>query len=230
MKLLIKFPTRSRPDKALNIVKTYIEMAAQPKLIDFLITIDTDDKAMTADICNQLKAIHPVHVQIDTGYSSGKIHACNRGMNTYSRKWDIVILASDDMICQVRGWDDIVRSKMKEHFPDTDGCLWFWDGDPATKSGSLCTMNITGRKYYDRFTYLYHPSYISLWCDNEYTEVAKLLNKIIFIDQVLFKHVHWSNTPGLQPDQLMNHTNKYYPIDEKNYYKRKSKNFDLKPA
>lgn len=226
MKILVKFPTRSRPEKFLSTLKGYIDNTVNVPNVDYLITVDSNDSTMNGGIMERIYKLSS-NVTINPGGSINKIHAINRGMHMYKEHWDILILASDDMICQKHGWDDVIVNAMQEHFPDTDGALWFWDGDPATKKNGLCTMNIMGRKYYDRFGYIYHPSYVSLWCDNEYTDVGTQLGKLPFIDQVLFKHVHFSNTPGMKPDNLMNYTQQFYRKDEINYRKRKAINFNL---
>lgn len=226
MKILVKFPTRSRPAKFLSTLKGYIDNTVDVASVDYLITIDSNDPTMDADV---LKSINSMTKQatINHGSSVNKIHAVNRGMEQYKEHWDILVLASDDMICMQKGWDTIIKETMDAYYPDTDGALWFWDGDHNTRRNGLCTMNIMGRKYYDRFGYIYHPSYSSLWCDNEFTDVGLRLGKLKFFDQVLFKHVHFSNTPGLKPDELMKLTQSYFGKDQENYRKRLSINFNL---
>jgi len=226
MKILVKFPTRSRPDKFLSTLKGYIDNTYDESNIDYLITLDSDDPSMNDDVLKSINALSK-NITINHGTSTSKIHAVNRGLELYKKHWDIIVLASDDMVCMRKHWDDIIIRNMKSFYSDTDGTLWFWDGDINTKKNGLCTMNIMGRKYYDRFGYLYHPSYISLWCDNEYTDVAMQLNKMVFIDDVLFKHIHFSNTPGMRPDALMQKTQSYFMRDKENYYKRKQINFGL---
>ena len=66
---------------------------------------------------------------------------------------------------------------MTELYPNTDGVLWFNDGNQGNRLNTLC---ILGKKYYERFNYIYHPDYTSLWADNEFMDVANLLNKQIF--------------------------------------------------
>jgi hypothetical protein len=226
MKILVKFPTRSRPDKFLSTLKGYIDNTYDESNVDYLITLDSDDPTMTDDVLKSINALSK-NITINHGTSTSKIHAVNRGLELYKKYWDIIVLASDDMICMRKHWDDIIIRNMKSFYSDTDGSLWFWDGDINTKKNGLCTMNIMGRKYYDRFGYLYHPSYISLWCDNEYTDVAMQLNKMVFIDDVLFKHIHFSNTHGMRPDALMQKTQSYFMRDKENYYKRKQINFGI---
>jgi hypothetical protein len=86
-------------------------------------------------------------------------------------------------------------------------------------------MSIIGRKYYDKFNYIYHPSYKSLWCDNEYTDIAKRDGKIQYYDEILYKHFHPSNIGGFVDDQLR-HTESFSDVDFKNYEARKKNNFN----
>lgn len=227
MNILVKFPTRSRPKKCFDVLQGYINMSKRPKKIHYLITYDSDDVSMNPDWIKQIVELSPKNIQFVTGYSSNKIHACNRGINEAKTDWDIVLLASDDMVCETFGWDEIIRKDMKANYPDTDGCLWYWDGDNATRQGNLCTMVIMGKKYFNQFNYLYHPSYVSLWCDNEQTEVAIMLKKMFRSETVLFRHVHPSNTQGVKSDALMIKTQSYFNLDKTNYYKRKIINFGL---
>jgi hypothetical protein len=50
-----------------------------------------------------------------------------------------------------------------------------------------------GRDYYKRFNYIYHPSYLSVYCDNEATEVAKRLGKYLYKPDSVYTHLHPSN-------------------------------------
>lgn len=189
MNILIKFPTRGRPEKFFDVLNRYIAGVKIRGKTKILVTIDTDDHTMNNDaVISRLSAYRDVSYGF--GLSKSKIDACNRDLNDYFKTTnsqpDIILLASDDMIPQEKGYDEIIRSEMAKNFPDTDGCLWFSDGYRK----DFCTLSILGRRYYDRFNYLYHPSYKSFWCDNEFTEVAQSANKIKFIDKVIIKHLH----------------------------------------
>jgi hypothetical protein len=138
--------------------------------------------------------------------------------------YDVLILASDDMNPQFKGWDSIIRKQMRLHFKDGDGCLWFNDGH----QNRICTLSILGKKYYERFGYIYHPSYVSLWCDNEFTEVAQSLGKLIYSPLVLFYHEHpmWTNDQS-KNDELYKHNEGFYRLDQRNYQSRKQQGFPI---
>lgn len=226
-KILVKFPTRDRPEQFFKVLDGYINNSTGID-IHYLITLDDNDLSMSNRVIQERLNKYP-NLTYVVGQSFNKIQAVNRDMRHAPKDWDIVVLASDDMVCVSPGWDEVLRYEMNKHFPDTDGCLFHWDGDNNTakhnNGNGLCTMNITGRNYFDRFGYLYHPSYSSLWCDNEYTEVAQSMNKMEKFDTVLFEHQHWSNTPTVKIDKLMTRNNNFYKTDERNFLYRKSKNF-----
>jgi len=222
-KLLIKFPTRGRPDKFFKVLEEYINKAKNLEHIAFLISLDTDDISMNNEnIIIKLKEYQKkVKLIYFFGNSKTKIEAINADMGKVSG-WDILLLASDDMVPVVNGYDTIVRKDMNDHFRDLDGVLWYNDGG----QNNINTLSILGKKYYDRFNYIYHPDYISLWCDNEFTEVSKRLNKVYKSDQIIIEHQH----PVYQKtnyDQLYVRNESYYNIDQETYKKREVFNFSL---
>jgi hypothetical protein len=78
MNLLVKFPTRSRPDKFLEVLGKYTSMSTTGK-VRYLITLDIDDELTnTQEVIGKAKSMGDVTVAV--GVSQGKIHACNRDM------------------------------------------------------------------------------------------------------------------------------------------------------
>ena len=222
LKILVKFPTRERPEQFLKVLNLLNEKATDRDNITYLISFDKDDPTMTSEITTKAQnAIE--HLALFTGTSNNKIHACNRDI-VWLRKWDIVVLMSDDMIPQIEGWDEIIRQAMTKYYPDTDGCLWFNDG----YQDRICTLCIIGRTYYDRFGFIYHPDYNSLFCDNEFTEVAKGLDKMTYFTTVLFKHEHFANNAKTVRDKLYDRNEAYFNLDKDIYEKRKAQGFPNK--
>jgi hypothetical protein len=219
MKILIKFPTRSRKEKFFKVLDMYYSFANNLDLIHFQISIDEDDLTMNNDEVIS-KFGNYKNLTCTVGKSESKIHAVNRDIIVSD--WDIVLLASDDMIPKIKGYDDIVRTKMSELYPDTDGILWFNDGNRK----DLNTLCILGREYYKRFNYIYHPDYKSLWADNEFMVVGNILKKQTFIDQVIIHHEHpdWGYGGGDQIHRLNSMNNNY---DMQVFVRRQSNNFGL---
>lgn len=222
MKILIKLPTKSRPQQFLNVLRLLNKKAFDRENISYLVSYDSDDPTMTYEVRNE--AIQMVmNIYMIEGTSNNKIHACNRDINEYKNEWDIILLMSDDMIPQVDGWDKIIRQKMQEHFPDTDGALWFNDG----YQDRTCTLTIFGKKYYDRFGWLYCPDYSSLFSDNEQTEVGLQLGKMEYFETCIIKHEHFANNSQIKRDKLYDYNESFFHMDQAVYNERNSRNFDL---
>lgn len=222
MKILVKFPTRGRRVKFLETFRKYHDLCLDKKNIMFLINVDFDDQETNDTIFDQILNSYE-NVIIDRDLSKNKIDAVNRGINSIDYDWDILLLASDDMIPQVIGYDQIIRDNMNKFYPKKDGVLWFNDGFQGEKLNTLC---ILGKKYYERFNYIYYPGYKSCWSDNEFMQVANILKKQTYIDLVIIRHEHpdW----GFGQMDFVHHNNyKDHNHDNKLYLERKSNNFYL---
>ncbi len=220
MRILLKFPTRSRPQFFLTRLREWIAAAVKPELVSVLVSYDADDVTMAPDIIAQAEAVHPAVVCVK-GNSKTKIEACNSDLSEYAGDWDVCLLISDDTFCRVRGWDERIRENMQKYFPDTDGALWFYDGSQRR----INTLECVGRKYYLRRNYLYHPSFASFFCDNESTAVGLALKRLVFIETPISSHEHPSWAGGMKRDALYARNNRYWKQDEANYERRKAAGF-----
>jgi hypothetical protein len=196
-------------------------MAADMSRMFFMVTLDSDDPTVSIELINSLLAIHP-NIRVTMGISGTKVKAINRDMET-APAFDILLLASDDMIPVAHGYDNIIRHAMHKHYPSTDGVLWFNDGH---QRDGLNTLAIMGKAYYNRFGYIYNPLYRTAWCDNEFTAVADLLKKQTYFDQVIIEHQH--ALFGLAPkDETYIKNDIGGSEDTELYYRRKSANFGI---
>jgi hypothetical protein len=87
-------------------------------------------------------------------------------------------------------------------------------------------MTVEGREYFKCCGFVYHPAYISVYCDNEAQDIAQMIGKYMYVgDEVkIFKHIHPSF--GLAPeDKQYRHTQSFFPADRLTYLTRKKKNF-----
>jgi hypothetical protein len=180
----------------------------------FVLSVDSDDEVtMKSD---ELAEIYRhAFVRVCVGTSKNKIDAINRDVPTSG--WDILVNLSDDQIFTKRGFDEVIAQCGKDEF------LHLPDGHV---NELLPTMSVMGIDYYKRFNYIYHPDYVSLWCDNEAMDVAKQLGCYKYIDEHVFEHLHPAWT-GETPDAQLLHTQSLYRRDERVYIKRKSLNFPI---
>lgn len=220
MNVLVKLPTRNRSARAREVLVAAHAYESGENTVRYLIAADPDDYDTQA-LPHRLD--FPVEVLVKDHHS--KIEACNSFLDDSKREWDVLVLLSDDMTPVRQNWDSILVSDLVHAFPDLDGALWYNDGFTEQK---LCTLPIMGRRYYERFRYVYEPGYQSLWCDNEYTEVAQMLSRIRYSDQILFRHDHPGNCATATKDALYERNDKFWDVDKEHYSVRKARRFDVK--
>lgn len=213
MKILFKYTTRSRPELFKRGMDSIINNCISESY-QILVSIDTDDESMF-----EMEDYYKGNSKVIfcKGTSTGKINAINRDVDLVT-DWDILVNMSDDMVFTQNGFDAHIRGA----FDNLDQCLHFPDGNTT----AFITMSILGRKYFDRFGYIYHPDYISLFCDNEQTEVAQILGCYKFINKNIFSHLHpaWAKAAS---DEQYRHTESFWGVDQATYTRRKANNFFL---
>jgi len=190
-RVLVRFPTRSRPAKALWALERYRNMAGMPVTIE--VVIDSDDETMqTVEVRQRLAALGCI---THSAMHRSKVEACNSGVVS---DWDILVLASDDMIPVQDGYATRIVDEMKKAWPFYDGAIFFNDG---AQGSNLCTLPILGRRLHDRFGYVYYPGYKSLFCDREQTDVLNQLGRLHYVDDIIIEHRHhaWGKA---EKDQL----------------------------
>ncbi len=213
MRILFKYPSRARPELFKEVVADY-NSHIESNNFRWVVSLDADDETMNNK--DMIVFMQQNNMQYFFGKNSTKIEAINADME--NQDYDILFLVSDDMRPKVFGFDNIIREDMEKHFPDFSGGLFYNDGLVGER---LCTLNIMGRGLYERFGYIYHPEYKSVWCDNEYTDVAKSWGKLEYIDRVIVKH-EWI---GLSADALHHRNERYRLKDRRTYKRRKRANF-----
>lgn len=229
MRILLKCPTRSRPQKVIQTLASYVKLANHPEQLGVAISCDEDDDSMRRNLVQEelLRTLNPVAwKQIFFSPNKSKIEACNANMGEINWEWDIVVLVSDDMIPQLKGYDDVIRNHMMSRFPDTNGILWFNDGHQGDKLNTLCVF---GRSMYHSFGYIYHPDYKSLFCDTELTDLCKgeFASKCLYVPHCIIRHEHPGTGYAQNMDALYDRNQKYWNEDMYTYIRRKTYAYDI---
>ncbi len=194
--LLIKIPTRGRPDKFFTTLDKFYAKLSGEIPCTFLITCDSDDTTMNnPTVIERLKTYKNLYFYFGEG--SSKVDAYNRDIEKHL-DFDIMLAASDDLEPLRQNFDKTIFKFMKLVYPDFSGVLRFED---SKTPHNINQYPIIGKKYYDRFGYIYYPEYVSLYCDDEFVDVAQAFNNELVIKGLLFKHKHPSLVGG-EPDDL----------------------------
>lgn len=213
MKFLINFASRSRPEKYHSCIKNLRECFTNYKV---LLKVDRDDPYVR----DYFSTVYE-EVIIKLGYSKSKVDAINRDIPADG--WDILINTSDD-VRWFWGAGSSIEEAMKPdlflHFPEE----YAESQAKKKRQPSTCVVSIMDRIYYNRFGYVYNPEYISLYCDNEATEVARKLGMYKFVNTVICEHLH-PVTGKVKTDDQYIHTQSFAGRDKQTFLRRKNYNF-----
>ena len=218
-KILFKYPSRQRRERFLQGLDSILENLHDQENFQILVTADIDDPEMR-DL-PQYIIDHP-RIRVQYGTSKSKIHAVNRDMEFADDDWDIVVVMSDDFRIIFDGFDEVVRGQYKEHGLDT--LLHSADQDAKNL---LATMYIAGKDFYNRFGYIYHPQFLSVWCDNLVQDIAQLLGKYVYFDCTgLILHLNPAYG-HLERDEMFDEQQGHWEHDEKLYREIRERGYDL---
>tara|TARA_R100000458_G_C8272613_1_gene247473 strand:+ start:1714 stop:2439 length:726 start_codon:yes stop_codon:yes gene_type:complete len=235
-KLLIKAPTRSRPEKFKEVISKYINFLSGKHYVRILVTVDLDDETMNNEEMRKWmdekneegKKAGYYEMEYKFGNSKSKIEAVNNDME--GEEFDILLLFSDDMIPQIENYDDIIVQNMEHHYPDCDGALNFNDG-LRPDWPRIMTLAILSRPIYESMGHIYNPEYKSVYADDEQTTVCRLLGKLTNLDLCIIRH-EW--LPGNHPDADEMHAEQespeMYAYDRAIFERRMSENFGIDPV
>lgn len=219
MKILYNFASRSRPHKLIACLGNIFSLARH-NIFEIVVTLDEDDVTVNNEAIKNMVEGFGEKVNPIFGVSKNKVDAINKNV-TASKDWDILCNHSDDMWFIKEGFDlDII-----EAFKGYSGLVHFPD-QKAKKA--LITYAMMSRDYYERFGYIYHPDFVSVYCDHEQQDVAKRLNKYKFVNKNILEHRHAIWGYG-ERDELLNKTQNpiIYAKDKQTYQRRMKINFGL---
>lgn len=227
LKILFKFPCRGRKDMFFKSLDSLNDNIRDRSNYLVSLTLDTDDEILnTPEMIEKISA-YP-NTKIEWGVSESKVHAINRSLPDYD--FDVMVCWSQDMHLTMFGADDILREyilQVQNNRGDFDFLFHIPERDSMEV---LNVLYIATKPYYKRFNYIYHPSYLSLWCDNESYSVAKLLNRYHYVGVLgLYEHRNMAYSEyGIQRDILFDEQQAHWAVDEANFYERRKVKFDLK--
>lgn len=221
MKILFKFPSRTRPGRFFETLDNLHSMVADKVNFHIVCTLDLDDHTMNNEEIKATIAKYP-NTSAMWGHSKTKIDAFNRDMEEITG-WDICVAVSDDMRFTVYGFDNLIREGFQNNAPDLDALLHYMDNDAKH---IIPVLYIAGRKYFNRDLFIYNPIYWSLFCDNESMHVAQLRGKYFFMGLQILNHLNpaYGHLPR---DEQFNKQQDMWGRDERIFNIRKANNFGL---
>ncbi len=152
LKISLLHATRGRSKQAVECKDKWFAAASEPQRIEHVFGIDDDD-------LDSLTNISSNRVIVPRG------QGCVAAWNACAAKstGDILIQMSDDWD-PVPGWDTLIANEFEG--VTADQVLAISDG---ARTDDLLCMAILNRARFERYGYLFHPKFLSVYSDNFFT-------------------------------------------------------------
>lgn len=212
MKISIIHPSRCRAKQAKATYDSWKSKCDNADNIYWLLSIDISD----ASHIDYLKLFED-REEIFIAHNHNAVEAINKAaIHAYSYA-DLFIVVSDDFDCPEH-WDTLLLNALEGK---QDFLVKTQDGIQKT----LITLPIMDRTYYNRFGYIYNPTYEHMFCDQELTAVGHMLDKVITLP-FMFPHNHYSTGRNVR-DEVSIRADATWNKGEQTFKERLSNNFGL---
>lgn len=214
-KLLIKVQTHGDADHLIKTIENYHQNLSQELPFQIIMSTDLEEPTINStEFTARLKAFPNVTVMSSAGKS--KVEAYNQGIKDNIKQFDIVIVSSDQLTPFEKNYDKTISDLFTKEFPDGDGVLNFVNYG----NESINEVPVIGKKYFQRFGYIYNPEYQNSAYDRELTFTSRILGKEFLHNQEIYKKI-----PSAEES-----TTDAITHDETVFQKRRLNNFDLDEA
>jgi hypothetical protein len=175
-------PTRNRPREAQRLMRS--AMATAEGDIEFIFYCDND--AILPDIITSKEYVTTL---VGKRITLSKMwNECQRRAN-----YDIYMQCGDDIVFRTPGWDTRVIEAFSEH-PDN---IVFVHCNAMDWGAELGTHGFLHRKWVEAVGYFVPPYFVSDFNDKWLTEVAKMIGRHTYLEDVITEHLHpiWGKAP-----------------------------------
>lgn len=207
MKISILHPSYQRPELARKCYDEWMGKCDDVASVEYVLCLSSNDESAYEAFPEAMV----VYLMGDNGLVKQVNYAATFATG------DLLIAISDDFGCPEH-WDTLLREALQGN---QDYVVKTQDGIQPY----IMTLPMMDRKYYERFGYIYHPSYRHMYGDQELADVGALLGRTINLP-LEFPHRHYST--GAMPRDATNKQNdSFMQVDAMTYKERKANNFGL---
>lgn len=177
-------PTRGRAQKSWNTTRQWIDRAGCET--ELIVSIDDNDPQRDQYL-RQYSHADLFKTRIISNPNECVVEAANHAAK--ESRGSILVYLSDDFVCPQMWGKSILEltSKLQDKWllKVDDGYQPFWK--------DVLTIPIMSRALYEDLGYLFHPSFRSMFCDQDLFWTCKNMGVIIDAPQFIFPHEHYCN-------------------------------------
>uniref|UniRef100_A0A6M3M7I5 Putative glycosyltransferase n=1 Tax=viral metagenome TaxID=1070528 RepID=A0A6M3M7I5_9ZZZZ len=226
IKISLLHPSFGRPKKAFEAYQEWKALAENRKEIEYLIGLDDTDP--TTEEYRSIFSSRGEKFENEVfliGSSRTIIQAVNQLAALSSICSELLVFVADD-ISPCPQWDIALLNVIKDK--DKSQPMYIYVTDHMMPYGTWGNNMIINRVFYNKFGYFLYPEYDGVCCDNDLYEVAKRLDAIIQVPEIVFEHKHYIRGMATMDSTYLRHNNNEGRArNGKIYASRVARNFDL---
>jgi glycosyltransferase involved in cell wall biosynthesis len=192
VRISILIPTRNRSDRLLKFLASLDESASKKHEVEVVLGIDEDD-IETQD----LKFAYP-NIRVTRTVAP---RASMGTLNTrclHASTGDIIMLGNDDVLVKSKDWDETLVKRVSVFEDD----IYLAYPNDGMKGSRLSTFPVMSRKCIELIGHPYPECYQGACIDLHIFDIFQRLKKagsarIIFLEDLLFEHIHFRKFPEL---------------------------------
>lgn len=184
MSISILCPTRKRKLGFFEMFSSALMTSSNP--IEFVIAVDQGDSE-TFDYTSDLGSGFGISVNV-VEIPSGTIYGDLHNICASSAKYDILMGAADDIVFRTKDWDKEVISA----FNGIADKIAYVYPDDGYHGEALGTHGFFHKNWFKALGYLYPPIFNVDYSDNYIMDVARGVDRAIYLPNVLVEHMHWT--------------------------------------
>lgn len=226
IRISLLHPSFGRPQKAFEAYQEWKGLAENRKEVEYLLGLDDTDTTIEEYMrLFSNKGEEFKREVFSIGPSRTIIQAVNHLASLSSICSELLVFVADD-ISPPPQWDTALLNVIKDM--DKSRPIYIYVSDNMMPYGTWGNNMIINRVFYSKFGYFLYPEYDGVCCDNDLYEVAKRLNAIIQVPEILFEHKHYIRGMAPMDSTYLRHNNDEGRVrNGKIYAGRVARNFDL---
>lgn len=191
-KISILLPTLKRVQKVKDLLQNIEQTVQHRSSVEICFFVNSDDLD-TMQFVAELEAAQTAEtLQIKHTHGMGVIFSDMWNKAFEVATGDICMLCGDDVVFRTQGWDDIIRNRF-ENIPDKIAYVYVDDG---AFHGAAGIHGFLHRNWIEVLGYVTTSIFIYNWADIWIDEIAKILNRHVYVPEVVIEHMHWVHRKG----------------------------------
>ena len=177
-------PTRNRTAGLSRMWQSALDTADNPDCLELVIYVDHDDEATHKFLeCNLPEALVIISNPDKPEIYSNLHNICCNGCTH-----DILMGCADDVVFRTNGWDTAVI----EEFNKLDDKIGFVYPNDGHHGENLGTHGFFHKNWFNTLGYISPPIFNVDYSDNYVMNVAKGVERCIYLPKILIEHMHWT--------------------------------------